>query len=58
MDVKVQFEALIDGLEMLEGSIWQLNIAGWDIGLVVDIGLVFDVTDAGDFIVEIIFIQL
>ena len=58
MDVKVQLEALVDGLKMLEGSIWLLDVAGWDVGLVVDIGLILSESNAGNFIVEIIFIQL
>ena len=43
---------------MLEGSIWLLDVAGWDVGLVVDVGLILSESNAGDFIVEIIFIQL
>ena len=43
---------------MLEGSIWLLDVAGWDVGLVVDIGLILSESNAGNFIVEIIFIQL
>ena len=58
MDVKVQLEALVDGLKMLEGSIWLLDVAGWDVGLVVDVGLILSESNAGNFIVEIIFIQL
>lgn len=43
---------------MLEGSIWLLDVADWDVGLVVDVGLILSESNAGNFIVEIIFIQL
>ena len=41
VDVKVQLEALVDGLTMLKGSIRLLDVASWDVGLVIDVGVAF-----------------